>query len=341
MTNNPSGGITELALLIYPECQLAAVHGLTDLFRIASEWSDAGSDRWIRVTHWALHPGRSSNERTCIFDTHPGANHQPDYVIVPPSIAMPEKMQSFPTAAKWLRDQHGRGSRICSVCAGAFVLAESGLIDGRQVTTHWAFAQQLALKFPSVTVADQHMVLDDGDIITAGGILAWTDLGLTLVDRLMGPATMLATARFLLIDPPRQLQRPFAQFVPRFDHGDDAILSVQHHIHSSFSKPHSVKELSIIAGLGDRTFLRRFTKATGLKPTEYVQNTRIAKAREYLELTEKTVDQIIWDVGYSDPAAFRKVFHRLTGLTPVGYRQRFGISRQIQTDPFDMGEFPG
>lgn len=325
MTNHLSGCIAEIALLIYPECQLAAVHGLTDLFRIASDWSDAGSDRWIRVTHWAPPAGNSSPELTCTFDTHPGADHQPDYVIVPPSIAMPDKMQSVPAAAKWLTHQHGRGSRICSVCAGAFVLAESGLIDGRQVTTHWAFAQELSSKYPNVSVADQHMVLDDGDIITAGGILAWTDLGLTLVDRLMGPSTMLATARFLLIDPPRQLQRPFSQFIPRFDHGDDSILSVQHHIHAHFADPHSLEELSSVANLGSRTFLRRFAKATGLKPTNYIQNVRISKAREHLELTVKTVDQITWDVGYSDPAAFRKVFHRLTGLTPNNYRQRFGL----------------
>ncbi|WP_420413224.1 GlxA family transcriptional regulator [Roseibium sp.] len=325
MTNQQDRCLAEIALLMYPESQLAAVHGLTDLFRIASEWVGDDPKPWIRVTHWVPQEDETEASVTCIWDSHPGPQHQLDYVIVPPSIAMPEKMQSMPEAGKWLKDQHGRGSRICSVCAGAFVLAESGLIDGRTVTTHWAFAQALSSKFPQIDVADQHMVLDDGDIITAGGILAWTDLGLTLVERLMGPSAMLATARFLLIDPPRQLQRPFRQFIPKFHHGDESVLQVQHHIHAHVAEPHNLTDLADLAGMGGRTFLRRFSKATGLKPTEYVQNVRISKAREILELTGKTVDQITWEVGYSDPAAFRKVFQRLTGLAPNAYRQRFGI----------------
>ena len=168
--------------------------------------------------------------------------------------------------------------------------------------------------------------LDDGDIMTAGGILAWADLGLTLVDRLMGPSVMLATARFLLVEPPRQQQRPYSRFVPRFTHGDEAVLRVQHHLHATPPRASNIGELAEMAGLGARTFLRRFVKATGLRPTEYVQQLRIVKAREALELTKRSVDQIAWQVGYQDPTAFRKVFHRITGLTPNAYRQRFGVA---------------
>src|SRR5690606_779355 len=186
--------VAEVALLIYPDCQLAAIYGLTDLFRIAGEWS-GDPPRGIRVSHWQATDAGVS----CIWDSHPGAPNRPGHVIVPPSIVMPERMASAPVAAHWLRDQHAAGATLCSVCAGAFVLAETGLIDGRRATTHWAFARQLAQRFPKVLLAEEHMVLDEGDIMTAGGILAWADLGLTLVSRLLGPATMLATARFLLI----------------------------------------------------------------------------------------------------------------------------------------------
>ncbi len=334
MTKQQKGCVAEVALLIYPECQLAAIYGLTDLFGIASQWIGEEPKPWIRVTHWQIPDGEGGPHGAphCVWDSHPGEEHRLDYVILPPSVAMPEKMRPMPEAANWLKAQHGSGTRVCSVCAGAFVLAESGLIDGRRVTTHWAFAEQLSARFPRIDVAEEHMVLDDGDIITAGGILAWTDLGLTLVDRLMGPSAMLATARFLLIDPPRQLQRPFSQFLPKFDHGDELILRVQRHIHARMAEPHSLEELAGIAGLGTRTFLRRFSKSTGLKPTEYVQNARVAKAREILELTSRTVEQITWEVGYTDPAAFRKVFQKLTGLTPNAYRQRFGVG-QNRTDP--------
>lgn len=168
--------------------------------------------------------------------------------------------------------------------------------------------------------------MDEGDIITAGGILAWTDLGLTLVERLLGSATMLATARFLLIEPPRSSQRPFAPFIPRFDHGDDAVRRAQHHLHAHSAEAAKLSNLHTIAGMTERTFLRRFTAATGHRPNAYLQQVRVAKGREALEQTITPVDRIAWDVGYSDPASFRKTFQKLAGLSPMAYRQKFGIA---------------
>lgn len=315
--------VAEVGLLIYPECQLAAIHGMTDLFRIAGAWSGE-PPRAIRVSHWTV----TDEGVACTFDSHPGAAHRLSYAIAPPSIVMPEAMAPAPVAARWLNGQHAAGATLCSVCAGAFVLAETGLIDGRRATTHWAFARQLAERFPKVRLDEAQMVLDEGDVITAGGILAWADLGLTLVGRHLGPATMLATARFLLIDPPRRDQRPFAQFVPRFQHGDDAIRQSQHHIHAHAATLQGVGGLADAAGMTDRTFLRRFRAATGLTPVEYLQQVRIAKAREALERSLTPVDRIAWDVGYSDPAAFRKVFQKLTGVPPAAYRQQFGIAAE-------------
>lgn len=315
----PAGAEAEIALLIYPDCQLAAIHGLTDLFRIAGEWT--GDPRELRVSHWRA---TEAEGVACVWDSRPGAPHRPAYVIAPPSIVMPERMAPAPAAARWLRARHAEGATLCSVCAGAFLLAETGLIDGRRVTTHWAFADQLARRFPKVRLEADHMVLDEGDIMTAGGILAWADLGLTLVGRLLGPATMLATARFLLIEPPRDSQRPFTQFAPRFDHGDEAIRQSQRHIHAHAATLHGVADLPAAVGMTSRTFLRRFSAATGLTPVEYLQHVRVAKAREALERTLTPVDRIAWDVGYSDPAAFRRLFHKLTGLSPAAYRQQFG-----------------
>ena len=311
----------EIGLLIYPNCQLSAIYGMTDLFRIAGEWAGG---RVIRVSHWAA----SDEAVICTWDSHPGLPHSLSHAIAPPSLVVPERMEPFPAAAAWLRAQHAEGTVLGSVCAGAFVLAETGLMRGRRATTHWAFAAQLAQRFPDIDVADDRMVLDDGDIVTAGGILAWTDLGLTLVERFLGPATMLATARFLLIDPPRSSQRPFAAFFPRFDHGDDAIRRAQHHLHARYSEPLHQAELQAVAGLTERTFLRRFTAATGHRPTAYLQQIRVAKARETLERTLDPVDRIAWDVGYGDAAAFRKIFHKLVGIAPATYRQRFGIAAE-------------
>lgn len=313
--------VADIGLLIYPGCALAAIHGLTDLFAIAADWTGEPK-RGFRVSHWRADDAGA----TCVWDSHPGTPHRLTHVIAPPSIIMPERMAPAPGAAQWLKDRHAAGATLCSVCAGAFVLAETGLMDGRRATTHWAFARQLAARFPKVHLAEDHMVVDEGDIMTAGGILAWADLGLTLVGRLLGPATMLATARFLLIEPPRHSQRPFAQFIPRFDHGDDAIRASQHHIHAHAATLQGVADLADQAGMTPRTFLRRFSAATGFTPVEYLQQVRIAKAREALERSLIPVDRIAWDVGYADPAAFRKLFQKLTGLPPAAYRQQFGIA---------------
>ncbi|MEL6239468.1 MAG: helix-turn-helix domain-containing protein, partial [Pseudomonadota bacterium] len=199
------------------------------------------------------------------------------------------------------------------------------LLHGRRVTTHWAFAKQLADRFEDIEVADRNLVLDDGDVISAGGILAWTDLGLTLVERLFGRSTMLSTARFLVIQPPRSTQLPFTEFIPDFDHGDEAILRVQHHIHADLTASLNLTDLADLARLGKRTFMRRFAKATSLNPTEYIQQARVAKARSILELTNRPMDQIAWEVGYKDPSAFSKVFQRVSGVSASEYRQNFGV----------------
>ena len=319
--------VAQIGLLIYPECQLAAVHGLTDLFRIAGEWASQGAGGgaapYVRVSHWTA--SEDEGRVACTWDSHPGARHALTHVLAPPSLIAPDRMRPMPVSAAWMKARHAEGGVLGSVCAGAFVLAETGLADGRRATTHWAFARTLAERFPAVQVAESRMVLEDGDLMTAGGILAWTDLGLTLVERLMGPSVMLATARFLLVDPPRRSQLPFATFQPRFDHGDGAILKAQHHLHARSAEGPGIAELAAIAGLGERTFLRRFAKATGLRPVEYLQQARVARAREALELTRDPVDHIARTVGYADPAAFRKVFHRLAGTTPAAYRKRFGV----------------
>lgn len=313
----------EIGLLIYPDCQLSAVYGLTDLFRIASQWApqQAEHPRTIRVSHWQI----AGDDVVCAWDSHPGMPHRLGYVIAPPSIIMPAEMQPMPVAARWMATKHSEGATIGSICAGAFVLAETGLVNGRRVTTHWAFSEELAARYPKLELAAEQMVIDDGDIMTAGGILAWTDLGLTLVEKLMGVGTMLATARFLLVDPPRRNQDVYKAFVPKFDHGDAAILSVQHHIHAQVAEAHDIPELAGRAGLAERTFLRRFVKAIGLRPTEYLQQIRIIKARDALETTNLSVEQVSWNVGYSDVTAFRRVFLRVTSLTPTQYRQRFGV----------------
>ena len=322
LTNHKKCCVAEIGLLIYPDCQLSAVHGLTDLFRVASERGGLTQNRHIRVSHWEA---GIDNEVGCSWDSHPDKEHHLDYAMVPPSIQMPQNMRPMSPEANWLERVHSDGSRVCSICAGAFVVAESGVLSGRRVTTHWAFASQLADKFPDILVDERNMVIDDGDIISAGGILAWTDLGLKIVERLLGPTAMLSTARFLVVQPPRRLQQPFSEFIPSLTHGDSKMLNIQHHINAHADSDLDVSSLSIKAGLGERTFMRRFRVATGLTVNDYVQKTRVEKAKGMLEQTLKTVEVIAWEVGYKDPSSFRRLFKKITGSSPQAYRDNFGI----------------
>lgn len=216
---------------------------------------------------------------------------------------------------------------ICTVCGGAFLLGETGLLEGRSVTTHWAHADIFRERFPGARLDTDRLLIDDGDLISAGGLMAWIDLGLKLVDRFLGPIIMAETARYLLVDPPGREQRYYSAFSPVLNHGDAAVLKVQHWLQATGAKEMSLATLASKAGLEERTFLRRFRKATGRTAVDYCQRLRAGKAREMLQFTTLPVEAIAWNVGYSDAGAFRKVFIRITGLTPGEYRQRFSVNR--------------
>lgn len=324
-------GPAEIAVLCYPGAQRAAVYGLTDLFRVANRSAGAGRGDGtppLRISHFE--PDPASGLPSCGFDSHPGLPHRPVAVILPPSLEGPPRTEAALPCLPWLHALHEGGTLLCSVCAGAFVLAETGLLAGRAATTHWGLAEAFAARFPDVRLEVDKLILDGGDIITAGGLLAWTDLGLRLVERLLGPSVMLETARILLADPAGREQRFYSRFSPRLQHGDAAVLKVQHWLQRQEGQREqgqraTVPEMAARAGLTERTFLRRFRKATGLRPTEYCQQLRVGRAREMLESSRRSVEEIAWSVGYGDPGAFRQVFHKLMGLSPGEYRRRFSV----------------
>jgi transcriptional regulator GlxA family with amidase domain len=319
----------QVGILLYPGAQRAAVYGLSDIFTVANQMRRerlALDLPEIRICHWQL----DAQERmTCIDDTHPQADHTPTVIIVPPCLGeQPAPLTARPFIVS-LQRWHAAGAVVSSVCAGVYLLAEAGLLDGRMATTHWSLASHLADSYPSIRVDVDKMIIDDGDIITAGGLMAWTDLGLALVERLLGPTIATETAHFLVLDRVRHSQRCFKRFVPQLSHGDEAILKVQHWLHAHNGLTNGIAQLATLASLaslGERTLLRRFRSATGHTPTEYCQALRISKACELLELTNRTIEHIAWTIGYSDTGAFRRLFNKVTGLSPAHYRSRFGVS---------------
>ena len=318
----------EIGLLLYPDCAASTVHGLTDLFNVATRLARdriGPTASMLRVSHWQS--DAADEKIDCTFDTHPGLDHRVVVVIVPGSWKGEPSAELKARLSKWLMERHASGSTLCSVCGGAFVLAETGLLAGRSATTHWDYIGALSKRFPDVHVDENRIVIEDGNFITAGGVLAWTDLGLKLVDRHLGPSIMLETARYMLADPPGREQRYYSNFAPKLHHGDAPILKVQQWLQTSAVTQPTISEMADIAGLEERTFLRRFSKATGLNPTEYSQRLRVGKARELLEFTNNSVNMIAETIGYGDPASFRRVFQRVVGLSPSEYRKRFSPAR--------------
>jgi transcriptional regulator GlxA family with amidase domain len=328
LTMRTDGAQTEIAILAYPDAQLAAIHGLTDLFvegsRISRALGGAGA-HMLRVTHWRIALDDETME--CSLDTGAGHPTRAAVVIAPPTLKGPPEPETAGALARWLRERHAEGATLCSICGGAFLLADTGLLRDRRATTHWSYAEELARRFPEIHVDADRLIIDDGDIVTAGGIMAWTDVGLRLIDRFLGPSVMLATARYFLIDTAGREQRFYSSFSPRLNHGDEAVLRVQHWLQKKGVGDVTLMAMAAYAGLGERTFLRRFRKATEFNPTEYCQRLRIGKAREMLELTGRPIGQVAWEVGYQDESSFRKVFQKVMGLKPGDYRKRFGVSQ--------------
>ena len=318
--------VAELGVLIYPGAQLAAVHGLTDLFavaeRIAGEHASAQLPR-LRVSHW-----QAENDETPerVFDSGSGTAEKLTALLIPPSLAGFSEGQAPRALMQWLRAQHASGTVLGGVCVGSILLAESGLLDGRSATTHWTSAKSFADRYPNVRLHADKPIVDDGDLITTAGLMAWSELGLLLVDRLLGPSIATRTAQFLVVEHSDSASQCGSNFAPILGHGDAAILKVQHWLQGSGAVDVSLGTMAERAGLEERTFLRRYRAATGLKPTEYCQHLRVSKAREMLEFTNGTIDHIAWTVGYQDPSAFRTTFKKITGLTPSDYRARFGVS---------------
>ncbi len=317
--------IIDIGILNYPQAQAAAVLGLKDLFLTANRLAADSSDPQFRVSEWRI---RSADAPVELGECSGEAPEALNCFILPPRLGDVNTVSVTPATSEWILRQHAKGAVACSVCAGAFHLAAAGLFSGRTVTTHWALGDQLAAGYPDCKVDTDRMVIEDGDLITAGGVMAWTDLGLRLIDRFAGPTVMLAVARFFLVDPGGREQSYYSAFAPSLDHGDKAILTAQRWLQIHFAKDLSIRRLASEAALTERTFLRRFLRATSLNPTAYIQLLRVSKARELLETTVLSFNEIAWQVGYTDPAALRKIFRRQVGLNPAEYRRRFHLRGQ-------------
>jgi transcriptional regulator GlxA family with amidase domain len=252
-------------------------------------------------------------------------------IVIVPSVMVQQgvwKPGHYPEIVQWLQDMYWQGATLCSACSGVLLLAETGLLDGKEATTHWAYAATFKQNFPQVRLCLEKVLVIAGErdqFVMSGVSASWHDLVLYLVAQQVGPTAAQAMSKFFALQWHRDGQAPYLVFDLPIDHEDAIIQSAQVWLSKRFSIAAPIAEVVRQSGIPERSFKRRFSKATGYSPIAYVQHLRIEDAKRRLERTDASVDQISWSVGYEDPASFRRLFKRITGITPGNYRRKFSM----------------
>lgn len=223
----------------------------------------------------------------------------------------------------WITKQYSRGAEVASLCLGAFLLAATGLLNGKKCSTHWSASNEFRTMFPAVELVEGSIITEEQRIYSSGGANSYWNLLLYLVEKYTDRDTAILASKYFAIDIDRDSQAAFTMFQGQKEHDDDEVRRVQDFIEANVHERLSVDELAAMVALGRRSFERRFKKATRNTVGEYIQRVKIEAAKRRLESSRKNVHEVMYDVGYTDTKAFRDVFKKVTGLTPVEYRNKY------------------
>lgn len=263
-----------------------------------------------------------------LFSVQPHVNiadiHKTNLIIIPSlNHNYESSVKRNQAMIEWIKTQYLKGAEVASICTGAFLLASSGLLDGRSCSTHWSAADDLKQKFPEVDIKMDKVITDEGGIYTNGGAYSFLNLLIYLIEKYYDRTAAIYCAKVFQIELDRKSQLSFMIFKGQKQHDDDLVRRAQEYIEHNANERISIEELSSRLAVGRRNFDRRFIKATGDTPLEYSQRVKIESAKRALENSHKTVSEVMYDVGYADAKAFREVFRRITGLSPVEYRNKY------------------
>lgn len=300
----------KIQILAYPGASKSAQYGMLDMFsyaaRLARTENHAGFDcQIVNAPNWL-----AETALKC------------DILILPPSFNRRDFLAPDLALNKTLQQLHATGTIIASACAGAFLIAHAGLCNNRTMTTHWGLELPFRDRFSNIPLDTDQILINHGDIITAGGLMAWVDLSLEIIAQHISLKTMREVGRFFVLDTGLRDQKSYRGKAFTLSHSDTAILKAQDYLTKQFQSAVLISELAKHAALTERTLLRRFQAATGKTPSAYLQMLRLHEAQEQLATTRASIEQISYAVGYQNTNAFRKAFHKMTGLTPSAYRGR-------------------
>lgn len=336
--------MAHITLLAYPKCSISSLICPIDSLGVANIWHQSHSTAkkyqekdqaenhveplftWDIVT-----PDGKPVEGFGGIPVHPHMAMQEientDIVLIPGFIPPMEFIGKIPSfVVDWLCRKHEGKTMIGTICTGTFLLAETGLLNGREVTTNWAYAGLFRKLYPKVSLKPERMLTVDGDFICSGAATAYMELCLYLIEKFGSPDLAASCSKLLLIDGNRRSQAPYFIFEFQKNHSDDTILKAQNYMEKNLSEQISFSDLAMSVGVSPRHFIRRFKQATGDSPQTYLQRLRLETAKRKLESTKDSFEGITWQVGYENPNSFRRLFKESTGLTPREYRDRFGRS---------------
>lgn len=238
----------------------------------------------------------------------------------------------------WIARQYQMGSEVATMCSGAFLLAATGLLNGRTCSTHWNAADEFRMMFPQVKVAEDKVITDENGIYTNGGGYSFLNLILYLIEKFFDRPTAIFCSKIFQIDFERTTQSPFSIFHVQKAHGDELITRAQIYLEENLHKKISFEQLATHLAISRRNFDRRFVKATGNTPVEYLQRVKVEAAKKELERGRKAIFEVMNDVGYTDDKAFREVFRKVTGLSPLDYRNKYSRASLVFSKASDRSQ---
>jgi transcriptional regulator GlxA family with amidase domain len=247
-----------------------------------------------------------------------------DLIIIPALFGdMATAVEANQALVPWIKKHYDRGAEIASLCVGAFLLASTGLLDGKKCSTHWGFQNQFRSMFPAVEVVEGNIVTEENRLYSSGGALSYWNLLLYLVEKYTDRQTAILASKYFAVDIDRQSQAAFAMFDGQKNHNDEAIKIAQDFIDKNVQEKILIDDLAQLVNVGRRSFERRFKSATNNSVLEYINRVKVEFAKRNFELNRKNINEVMYNVGYTDSKAFRTVFKKITGLTPVEYRNKY------------------
>jgi len=325
----PPDGL-HVSLITLPDTTMSSLSGLYDVFRFFN--SVAPQCRPIETEIVAPSQHLTSTASGLPLTAHKIIKEvgHTDIIIVPSLLLQNDRWQTgrYPQLIEWLKAMYQQGATLCSACSGVLVLAETGLLDDGEATLHWAYERTFRDNFPGVQLRLERVLVVSGvdqRFVMSGASASWHDLALYLIARYAGPAAAQTIAKFFLLQWHSDGQAPYMVFREETDHGDAVVLQAQAWLRENLDSTNPIEEVVRQSGTPARSFKRRFRKATGYSAIEYIQRLRVEAAKQQLESSDKAVDEISFSIGYEDPAFFRRLFKRTTGLTPGAYRKKFRV----------------